>query len=131
MPAADLVLVDPNESWVVSAQESPSTQGYTPFEGTELSARVKQTWLAIILSSSQLIGMLTGGYLADRLGASDLRWYVWVPSLAILVSTPMFALTFLTQNPTVAFLSLFPGRENHTPGVQEVVMGCAGIRAHA
>ena len=76
MPAADLVLVDPNESWVVSAQESPSTQGYTPFEGTELSARVKQTWLAIILSSSQLIGMLTGGYLADRLGASDLRWYV-------------------------------------------------------
>ena len=65
------------------------------------------TWLAIILSSSQLIGMLTGGYLADRLGASDLRWYVWVPSLAILVSTPMFALTFLTQNPTLAFLSLF------------------------
>ena len=45
MPAADLVLVDPNESWVVSAQESPSTQGYTPFEGMELSARVKQTWL--------------------------------------------------------------------------------------
>ena len=65
------------------------------------------TWLAIILSTSQLIGMLTGGYLADRLGASDLRWYVWVPSLAILVSTPMFALTFLTQNPMVAFLSLF------------------------
>ena len=65
------------------------------------------TWLAIVLSTSQLIGMLSGGYLADRLGASDLRWYVWVPSLAILVSTPMFALTFLTQNPTVAFLSLF------------------------
>ena len=42
-----------------------------------------------------------------RPGAADLRWYVWVPSLAILVSTPMFALTFLTQNPTVAFLSLF------------------------
>ena len=65
------------------------------------------TWLAIILSVSQIIGMLLGGWLADRLGATDLRWYVWVPSLAILVSTPMFALTFLTQNPTVAFLSLF------------------------
>ena len=65
------------------------------------------TWLAIILSTSQFIGMLSGGYLADRLGAGDLRWYVWVPALAILVSTPMFALTFLTQNPTVAFLSLF------------------------
>ena len=65
------------------------------------------TWLAIILSVSQIIGMLLGGWLADRLGAADLRWYVWVPSLAILVSTPMFVLTFLTQNPTVAFLSLF------------------------
>ncbi len=65
------------------------------------------TWLALILSISQIIGMLLGGWLADRLGATDLRWYVWVPSLAILVSTPMFALTFLTQNPTVAFLSLF------------------------
>ena len=65
------------------------------------------TWLAIILSTSQIIGMVTGGYLADRLGTGDLRWYVWVPSLAILVSTPMFALTFLTQNPTLAFLSLF------------------------
>ena len=65
------------------------------------------TWLAIILSTSQLIGMLLGGYLADRLGAGDLRWYVWVPALAILVSTPMFTLTFLTQNSTVAFLSLF------------------------
>ena len=65
------------------------------------------TWLAIILSVSQIIGMLLGGWLADRLGAGDLRWYVWVPSLAILVSTPMFALTFLTQNSTVAFLSLF------------------------
>ena len=65
------------------------------------------TWLALILSVSQIIGMLLGGWLADRLGAADLRWYVWVPSLAILVSTPMFALTFLTQNPTIAFLSLF------------------------
>lgn len=65
------------------------------------------TWLAIILSVSQVIGMLLGGYLADRLGARDLRWYVWVPALAILVSTPMFTLTFITQNPTVAFLSLF------------------------
>lgn len=65
------------------------------------------TWLAVILSVSQIIGMLLGGWLADRLGAADLRWYVWVPSLAILVSTPMFALTFLTQNSTVAFLSLF------------------------
>ena len=89
--------------WLGVVQWLPSF--FTRSFGLEIGA--VGTWLAIILSVSQVIGMLLGGWLADRLGATDLRWYVWVPSLAILVSTPMFALTFLTQNPTVAFLSLF------------------------
>lgn len=65
------------------------------------------TWLAIILSSSQLIGMLLGGQLADKLGSRDLRWYAWLPSLAMFVSTPIFAITFLTSSSTIAFASLF------------------------
>ena len=89
--------------WLGVVQWLPSF--FTRSFGLEIGA--VGTWLAIILSVSQVIGMLLGGWLADRLGATDLRWYVWVPSLAILVSTPMFVLTFLTQNPTVAFLSLF------------------------
>ncbi|GAX39205.1 D-hydantoinase [Tolypothrix sp. NIES-4075] len=40
-----LVLVDPNENFVVRAAESGSQQGYTPFEGVELSGRVKTTFL--------------------------------------------------------------------------------------
>lgn len=89
--------------WLGVVQWLPSF--FTRSFGLEIG--VASTWLAIILSVSQLIGMLSGGYLADRFGANDLRWYVWVPAIAILISTPMFALTFLTQNPTVAFLSLF------------------------
>ena len=89
--------------WLGVVQWLPSF--FTRSFGLEIGA--VGTWLAVILSVSQIIGMLLGGWLADRLGAGDLRWYVWVPSLAILVSTPMFILTFLTQNPTVAFLSLF------------------------
>lgn len=42
---ADLALVDPGESFVASAELSPSGQGYTPFEGMQLSGRVMQTWL--------------------------------------------------------------------------------------
>ena len=92
------------------------------------------TWLAIILSVSQIIGMLLGGWLADRLGAADLRWYVWVPSLAILVSTPMFALTFLTQNSTVAFLSLvlpFMIGVMQGPPSFAVAQGLADVRMRA
>ncbi len=65
------------------------------------------TLLAVILSSSQIIGMLLGGQLADRLGTRDLRWYVWIPSLAMFASTPIFAVTFLTTISTIAFVSLF------------------------
>ncbi|MGI9229237.1 MAG: spinster family MFS transporter [Gammaproteobacteria bacterium] len=65
------------------------------------------TWLAVILSTSQIAGMLMGGQIADKLGHRDIRWYAWVPALAMLISTPMFALTFLTGNVTIAFASLF------------------------
>ena len=42
---ADLVLFDPDETFTVRAAESPSRQGYTPFEGQELTGRVKTTFL--------------------------------------------------------------------------------------
>ena len=38
---ADIVLVDPHHSFVVRAAESESKQGYSPFEGQELTGRVK------------------------------------------------------------------------------------------
>jgi allantoinase len=61
---ADLVLVDPGESWVVQAQDSPSTQGYTPFEGIELSARVKQTWLrGRLVYDGNIVGEPAGKFL--------------------------------------------------------------------
>ena len=63
--------------------------------------------LALVLSSSQIIGMLTGGALADRLGRRDLRWYLWLPAIAILISTPAFAVTFTTASATLAYASLF------------------------
>ena len=72
-----------------------------------MSLGVVSTWLALILGGSQLIGIMAGGFLADRLGRSDLRWYAWVPSLAMLVSTPVFAYTFLVQNSIASMISLF------------------------
>src|SRR4029077_8275322 len=42
---ADIVLLDPGATFVVRASQSQSHQGYTPFEGIELSGRVKSTFL--------------------------------------------------------------------------------------
>ena len=62
---ADLALVDPNESWTIRARDSASTQGYTPFEGLELSARVKATFLRgeLICETGNVLGPPRGRYL--------------------------------------------------------------------
>ena len=63
---ADIVLVDPGESFIVRAEESESRQGYTPFEGQELSARVKKTFLRgrLIYDNGEIIGAPSGQYLS-------------------------------------------------------------------
>ncbi len=62
---ADLVLVDPDERFVVRAADSPSQQGYTPFEGQELTGRVKRTFLRgrLIYDNGAIVGPATGQYL--------------------------------------------------------------------
>ncbi len=62
---ADIALVDPGRSWTVRAKDSPSTQGYTPFEGQELSARVEATFLRgmLIYENGQVLGTPRGQYL--------------------------------------------------------------------
>jgi allantoinase len=62
---ADITLVDPGESWIVHSDESESQQGYTPFEGLELGARVKTTFLRgrRIYDNGEVIGEPTGNFL--------------------------------------------------------------------
>ena len=62
---ADIALVDAAHTWTIRAAESPSTQGYTPFEGLELSARVDATYLRgqCIYRDGQVIGKPQGRYL--------------------------------------------------------------------
>lgn len=67
---ADLVLLDPDESFVVRAAESPSGQGYTPFEGQELIGRVKTTLLRgeVIFDGGEVRGEPRGRFLRRPYG---------------------------------------------------------------
>jgi len=42
---ADIALVDTSVTWTVRAEDSESTQEYTPFEGAELTAKVTDTFV--------------------------------------------------------------------------------------
>ncbi|HEU4568925.1 MAG TPA: dihydroorotase family protein, partial [Marmoricola sp.] len=62
---ADLALVDDTVSFTVRAEDSESTQEYTPFEGFELNAKVTDTFLRgqRILQEGQVVGEPRGRYL--------------------------------------------------------------------
>ncbi|HEX9395904.1 MAG TPA: amidohydrolase family protein [Burkholderiales bacterium] len=62
---ADLVLVNPAESWTIRARDSESSQGYTPFEGIELGCKVKATFLrgGLICQDGNVLGGPRGRYL--------------------------------------------------------------------
>ncbi|MCQ3813817.1 MAG: dihydroorotase family protein [Acidimicrobiia bacterium] len=61
---ADIALLDPNVSHIVSAEDSESSQGYTPFEGQELSGKVRHVWLRgqRILRDGAVVGPPKGQY---------------------------------------------------------------------
>ncbi|MCP4139126.1 MAG: dihydroorotase family protein [Chloroflexi bacterium] len=61
----DIVLFDPNETFVVRAAESESGQGYTPFEGQELTGRVKATFLRgnKVYENGRIVGDANGQYI--------------------------------------------------------------------
>ena len=62
---ADIVLVDPNKSFVAGDKASESDQGYSVFEGMEMSASVTSTFLRgrLIYDNGKAIGKPQGRYL--------------------------------------------------------------------
>ena len=62
---ADLALLDPDRRFVVRAADSPSAQGYTPFEGQELTGRVTATFLRgrLVWDGGAVVGPARGRYL--------------------------------------------------------------------
>ena len=69
---ADIVLLDPDHSWVVHAEDSESSQGYSPLEGLQLSAKVKHVFLGgtQILDNGTVVGPPHGRYLSRPVTAS-------------------------------------------------------------
>ncbi len=62
---ADCVLFDPNKNFIVDSKNSPSTQGYSVFEGFEFTGQVSQTFLRgnLIYKDGNVIGEAKGQYI--------------------------------------------------------------------
>jgi allantoinase len=62
---ADLALLDPERRFTVRAADSPSAQGYTPFEGQELTGQVTATFLRgrLAWEGGRVVGPARGRYI--------------------------------------------------------------------
>ena len=62
------------------------------------------TYLGLIIGIPGGIGIALGGYMADRLGSRDPRWYLWIVTVALLISVPPAIFVFLANDPYTALL---------------------------
>lgn len=46
--------------------------------------------LGLLSSVPAMLSMLAGGFMADRLGRRDLRWYVWLPAIPLALCVPLY-----------------------------------------
>jgi MFS family permease len=70
-------------------------------------------FLASIFLIGGTAGVFAGGWLADRLGQSDRRWYARLPAIAWLITAPTFAVGLLSPDPRAAWaLLLIPNALN-------------------
>ncbi len=61
---ADLVLFDPDEIWTIHGEDSFSAQGYTPFEGLNVTGKVKTTFVRghRVFDNNEIVGEMQGVY---------------------------------------------------------------------
>jgi MFS family permease len=70
-------------------------------------------FLASVFLIGGTAGVFGGGWLADRLGQGDRRWYAWLPAIAWLITAPMFAIGLMVSDPWLAWpLLLIPNALN-------------------
>ncbi len=55
-------------------------------------------WLGLIVGIAGGAGISLGGFLADRWGSRDTRWYMWIVSVALLIGVPFSIAAFLAPS---------------------------------
>jgi len=101
-----------------------------------LSSGEVGTWLALAYGVAGGVGVLSGGYLTDKLvkHTGDERWYPRSCALAILAATPFAVILYLANSLPIALLGLFVMTlftHMFLGPVTAIMQGLAGLRRRA
>ncbi len=64
------------------------------------------TWLGLISGTAGAAGTFLGGYLCDKFGVRDKRWYVFLPAAATVIAVPFYLAVYMLDAYYVA-LSMY------------------------
>lgn len=90
--------------------------------------------LGLVVGVTGAVGTLGGGYLADRFGRRDARWYAWLPALIIGCGIPFYLAAYLAGGASAALLLLIIpalGANCFTGPVFGAVQSLAPLRTRA
>jgi MFS family permease len=92
------------ENWSLLAWAPAAMMRAHGLTATEVGAR-----LATSMTLFSALGLVLAGFLADRLGRHDLRWYMWLPATASVTATPFLVAFLIAADPDVGFVLIMPG----------------------
>ena len=80
---------------------------FAPFLARVHEMPVEQIGTALGVTSGfgGIIGTFLGGYLADKYGKKDLRWYMWIPVIAGIINYPFSYVAYFSNDITWVLVS--------------------------
>lgn len=61
-------------------------------------------WLSLSIGIGSGLGYFLGGYVTDKMGKKDKRWYLWLPAAALLIAIPFSLTVYFVPNTKVALM---------------------------
>lgn len=91
-------------NWSLLAWATAAMMRGHALSATEAGARIASS---VTLFSAA--GLIAAGLLSDRLGRTDIRWYMWLPAVASMLAYPFLLAFLLLPDPDLAFWVVIPG----------------------
>lgn len=74
----------------------------------DLSLTTVGSWMALTSGFGGALGSFFGGWMADKLGARDVRWYLWTPAILTFMIVPVLIIALTSPSPYVALALTAP-----------------------